>query len=146
MFIELFFFPLLFPSYCRSADPRVVSIVSGSCNQSSSALFYVVFKSLYRCINAVFNAGKSSSYFFPWHISRMPYAWSLVFLFSGPFVWVFLCSTSRIVTSILRRRQPRYLLLLLLLLFLASFSLQSWLVIFHWGLSDKKSSQVSRTL
>ena len=56
-----FFFPFLFFSYCRSVGLRVVSIVSGGCNQSSFAFFYVVFESLYRCINAVFNAGKSSS-------------------------------------------------------------------------------------
>ena len=31
--MELFFFPLLFSGYCRSAGPRVVSIVSGGCNQ-----------------------------------------------------------------------------------------------------------------
>ena len=29
---------------------------------------HVIFKSLYRCINAVFSAGKSSSSFFSWHI------------------------------------------------------------------------------
>ena len=34
-----------------------------ACNQYP-ALFYVVFESLYRCINAVFNTGKSSSSFF----------------------------------------------------------------------------------
>ena len=45
--MELFFFPFLFSSYCRSVGPRVVSIVSGGCNQSFSALLYVVFKSLY---------------------------------------------------------------------------------------------------
>ena len=40
----LFFFPFLFSRYFRSVGPRVVSIVSGGCNQSSSMLFYVVFK------------------------------------------------------------------------------------------------------
>ena len=59
--IRLFFFLLLFSGYCRSADSRVVSIVSVGCYQSSSALFYVVFKSLYRWVSTVFNAGKSSS-------------------------------------------------------------------------------------
>ena len=47
-----FFSPLLFSVYFRSVDPRVISIVSSDCNQSSSALFYVVFESLYRCVNA----------------------------------------------------------------------------------------------
>ena len=58
----------LFSGYCRPAGPRVVSIVSGGCNQSSSALSYVVFKSLYRCVHAVFTVDKSSSSFFSWHI------------------------------------------------------------------------------
>ena len=61
---QFFFFPCLFSSYFRSVGLRVVSIVSGGCNQSSSAHFYVVFESLYRCINAIFNASKSSSPFF----------------------------------------------------------------------------------
>ena len=62
--IQLFFFPFLSSGYFRSVDPRVDSIVSCGCNQSSFAFFYVVFKSLYRCVNAVFNACKSSSSFF----------------------------------------------------------------------------------
>ena len=61
MSIELFLFPLLFSGYNRSADPRVVDIVFGDSDLSSSALFYVVFELLYRCVNAIFNAGKSSS-------------------------------------------------------------------------------------
>ena len=59
--IELFFFPLLFSGYCRSAGHRVVSIISGCCNQSSFVLFYVVDTSI--CVHAVFNTGKSSSSF-----------------------------------------------------------------------------------
>ena len=58
---ELFFFTLLFSGYCRSVNLCVVSIVSGDCNQSSSAFFYVVFESLYRWVRAVFKAGKSPS-------------------------------------------------------------------------------------
>ena len=54
-----FSFPLLFSGYCPSADPRIVSIVFGGCNQFSSALLYVVFEKLYRCVHAVFNAGRS---------------------------------------------------------------------------------------
>ena len=34
----------------------------------SLLFFYVVFESSYRCIDAVFNAGESSSIFFSWHI------------------------------------------------------------------------------
>ena len=44
------FSPFFFSYYCRSVGPRVVSIVSDSCNQFFTALFYVVFESLYRCI------------------------------------------------------------------------------------------------
>ena len=59
--IELFFIVLVYTGYCRSTDPRVVSIVSDGCNKSSSTLLYVVFESFYRCVNNVFNADKSSS-------------------------------------------------------------------------------------
>ena len=61
--IELFFFPFLFPSHFHFVGYRVVCIV-----QSSFVFFYVVFESLYRCVNAVFNAGKSSSPLFSWYI------------------------------------------------------------------------------
>ena len=47
--IQLFFFPFLLFGYFRSVDACVVCIVSGGCNQSFSALFYVVFKLLYQC-------------------------------------------------------------------------------------------------
>ena len=47
----------------HSVVQRVVSIVSYGCNQSFFVLFSVVLESLYQCINAIFNAGKSSSYF-----------------------------------------------------------------------------------
>ena len=47
----------LFSSYFRSVDPHVVCIVSGGYNQSSIALFYVIFELLYRCIDVIFNAG-----------------------------------------------------------------------------------------
>ena len=64
MYIQLLFIPFLFSTNFCSVDPHVVSNVSNGCNLSSSALFYVVFKLMYRCINAVFNTGKSSSSFF----------------------------------------------------------------------------------
>ena len=41
---ELFFFPFSFSSYGHSVGHRVVSIISGSSNQSFSELFYVVFE------------------------------------------------------------------------------------------------------
>ena len=63
MSILLFVIIFLFSSYFRSFGLRVITIVSDSCNQSSSALFYVVFQSLYRSINAISNAVKSSCFF-----------------------------------------------------------------------------------
>ena len=62
--IELFFFPFLFSGYFCSVDACVDCIVSNHCIQSSFALSYVVFLLLYRCINAILNADKSSSSFF----------------------------------------------------------------------------------
>ena len=50
-----------FPFLC------VVSIVSDGCNESPFVLFYVVLES-YWCINAIFNARKSSSSFLSWYI------------------------------------------------------------------------------
>ena len=64
MSIQLSFFPFLLSNYFYSVDTCVVCIVSGDHNQSFSVLFYVVILSLYRCIDAILNAGKSSSSFF----------------------------------------------------------------------------------
>ena len=66
--MELFSFPFLFPIFCHSVIFRVVSIVSDGRNQSSFVFFYVVFESLCGCVNAVFDAGKSSSSLFSWYI------------------------------------------------------------------------------
>ena len=63
-----YFPPFLFSSYCRSIVYRVVSIVSDGCNQSSFVFFYVVLESLCWCIDAVFDAGKSSSSLFSRYI------------------------------------------------------------------------------
>ena len=49
----------------------VVCMVSRDCNHSSSAFCNVVFESLYRCIDALLNYGKSSSSFFSWHIQSV---------------------------------------------------------------------------
>ena len=35
----MFFFSLFFSGYCHSVSPRIVSIVSGGCNQSASKIF-----------------------------------------------------------------------------------------------------------
>ena len=59
MSIHLFSFPFLFSGYFCS-----VYIVSGRCNQSSATLFHVFFFSLYWFIDAIVNAGDSSSSFF----------------------------------------------------------------------------------
>ena len=67
---ELFFFPF-FPGYCRSVGPYVVSIVSRAYHQFSSALLYVIFKSLHWCVITVFNVGKFSSSFFSWRIDSV---------------------------------------------------------------------------
>ena len=87
-----YFSPLLFSSHRRSVDP-CVSIASDCCSQSSSVLFYVVFKSLYRCINAGFQCWQNL--FLPLSLTHivcqhhlwdaMPYARSIIFFFSGPF-------------------------------------------------------------
>ena len=58
----MFSFPFLFPRYCPSVGHRAVSIISNGCDQSYFMFFHEVIESLYRWINAVFNAGKS---FFP---------------------------------------------------------------------------------
>ena len=69
--MELFSFPFLFLSFCHSIIYRVVSIVSDSRNQSSFVLFYEVFESLYGCVNAVFDAGNSTSSRFSWYIESV---------------------------------------------------------------------------
>ena len=50
--MELFSFPFLFPSYFY----RIISIVSDGRNQSSFVFTYVVFESLYGCVNTVLDA------------------------------------------------------------------------------------------
>ena len=45
---------------CRLLSFCYLCILSVGRNQSSLVFFYVVFESLYRCVNAVFDAGKSS--------------------------------------------------------------------------------------
>ena len=75
------------------------------------AFFYIVFKSLYWCVNTVFNAGKFSFPFFflirivcQCHLkyARL-YASFLIFSFSDPFVYVFPSFTLRMVPRMLRK-------------------------------------------
>ena len=64
MSILLSFFPLLFSGYFCPVDDCVFCIVFCRCNQSSSALFSPIFRSIYECITGILNAGKSFSYIF----------------------------------------------------------------------------------
>ena len=85
-----------------------------SCLCHFFALFYVDFEFSYRCIDAIFNAGKSSSSsFFSWHWCHLwdvrPHASSVVF-FPDQFVEFLLFFTSRIVASIWPR--VRYIFVL----------------------------------
>ena len=49
-------FPFLFPSFLSFSYLSCCSVVSDGRNQSSFVFFYVVFESLYGCVNAVFDA------------------------------------------------------------------------------------------
>ena len=60
--------PFWFSGYFCWSDACIVCIISGGCNQSSSAFFTIVFESLYRCIDVIFSAGESSASFFSWNI------------------------------------------------------------------------------
>ena len=60
--IELFSFPCLFSGYFCAADACFDLIASDGGNKSSSIHGYVIWEVLYRCIDAIFNAGKSSSF------------------------------------------------------------------------------------
>ena len=92
-----------FSSHFCFLDACVVCIVSGGCNQTSSALLYVVFESLYRCIDTFLNAGQFPSSVCLRHLRYVrPYASSWVFCFAGPFFKVLLSSTLRIFQSIWR--------------------------------------------
>ena len=99
-----------FPSYCRSVGSHVVNIVSGGCNQSPPPmLLYLVFKTLYWCINTLFNAGKSSS-FFSWHTYSLSTSslgcnalWMVIQVF---FVLWFICLSSSLVHF---KNGPEYL-------------------------------------
>ena len=114
MSIHLFFFPFLFSGYFCSVGICVVCIDSSGCNQFSSALFCVMFSLLHRCIDAIFSVlflliflTHTVCLRHLWDVR--PYVSSLVFLFSRPFVEVLLSTDVRMVPSILRRGQLRYL-------------------------------------
>ena len=54
----------------------------------SVVFLYIVFESLYRCVNAVFNAGKSFSSLFLLHIVCQRRLWLLLLLLLL-FIWIF---------------------------------------------------------
>ena len=95
----------------------VLFVLSRRGNQSSPALFYAVFSSLYSMHRRYLECWQVGFLLlFLTHIVCLshlwdvrPYASSWVFLFSGSFIEVFLSSTLRMVPSILRGGQLRYL-------------------------------------
>ena len=143
-FIELFFFPFLFPSYCHSVVHRVISIISDGCYQSSFVDFYVVFESLYRCVKAVFDAGKSSSSFFldTYSLSTSFVGCNVLCTVISFFVLWSICLSSSLVHF---RKDPEYLTRITALVFiplmrflLESFVLSSFLLpqrYVFWNLS-----------
>ena len=104
--LSCFSFHFLFSGHFCSFDPRVISIASGGCNQSSSTLFYVVFESQYRCVNAVFNAGKTSSSFFSCQSISYRGCKTLWIVFSFLVLW-FICLSSSLIYF---KNGPEYLL------------------------------------
>ena len=102
--LKICFFPFLFSSYCYSVGLGVVSIVSGGCNQSFSVLLYrlrVVVWMHPRCLQCrqiLFLLLFLIHIVCQHHLlDVMLDAWSLVFLFFGPFAYVLIWSTSRMV-------------------------------------------------
>ena len=95
-----------FPCFCHSVIYRVVSIFSDGCNQSSFVFFYVVFKSLYGCVNAVFDAGKSSSSLFSWYMSTSSLGCNALCMVISFLVLWSICLSSSLVHL---RKCPEYL-------------------------------------
>ena len=106
MSIRLFSFPFLFPGYFVLLM-LVLSVLLLEAVINLPPWFYIIFLSLYRCIDTILNDSEFSCFFFSWRDVR-PCASSWVLLFSVPFVEV-LSSTLRTVPSILRGVEPRYL-------------------------------------
>ena len=107
-----FFFPFfLFTCCCCSVDPCVVWVVSSRCNPFFFFSFYEVFELFYRCIDAIFNAGKSSSSFVSLYSLSTSYleCTVMVFLFSDLLVEILPPFKSRMIPSILRGGQSRCL-------------------------------------
>ena len=105
MSIELFFFPFFcFFGYFGLVDGCVVWIVSGRCNLSSTAFFYLIFESLYHAIDTICNADVSSSSFFSWHTKSLECtAWCIIKSF------LVLCSICLSSTLVHFKNGPEYL-------------------------------------
>ena len=89
--------PFLFSAHFCSVDICVLCNVSGPCDQSSFALFYLVFWSPFRYIDVILNA--LFRFLFLAHTVCLrhlrnvcPYASSWMFLFSGHLLEFFYCS------------------------------------------------------
>ena len=107
--MELFSFPFLFPSFRYSVIYHVVSIVSDGCNQSSFVFSYVVFESLYGCVNAVFDAGCSlpPSFLGTYSLSTSSLGcYALCMVISFLILWS-ICLSSSLVNL---RKGPEYLM------------------------------------
>ena len=113
---EIVFLPILFISYFLLLMLMLSILFPVAVISRSSRFFYVIFKSLYQCINAILNGGKSSSSFFirvaslcrPWDERPFGIVMSF-FLFSNPFVEaIFFSSALRMVPSTLRGRHYYY--------------------------------------
>ena len=102
IYTQLFFFPFLFYNYCCSVGSCVICAVSSRCNQSFFVHFYEVFKSSYRYIDAIFNAGNPSSHFIFWYslsVSRLE-GKALCIVFRFLILWSICWSSSYVVNSI----------------------------------------------
>ena len=125
MSVQLFFFLFLFSGYFCFVDARVICIPSGGCNQSSLALFYVVFLSLYRCFAAKEHTVCQR------HLYDVIFrVLSWIFLFSGLFVEVRFKNcpehltrrTAKVVIPLMRFLRSSFFILLMYSFFIFSFT------------------------
>ena len=101
----MYSFLFLFPSYCHSVVHRVISIVS----DGSIVFLHVFFESLYRCVNPVFNAGKSFSslfFFYKYSLSTSSLGFNALCMVIGFLVLWSICLSSSLVHF---QKDPEYL-------------------------------------
>ena len=117
----LFSFPFLFPNFCHSIVYRVGR------HQSSFVFFYVVFESLCGCVNAICDAGKSSSslFFGTYSLSRSSLGCNALCMVISFLVLLSICLSSSLVHL---RNGPEYLMRVTSQVFipLISFLLESF--------------------